>query len=193
MARGKPRMRLLIVFVFSAFLVAQNGETPPELSVCELLKNPAKLNRRVLALRGEYLPGAHALYLAGIDLQSKGGPYCDNVLRTKGKSWQSVVLVVNSREETEARGFDHRKFVNTLNEIHLASIRASRRYGRNAKVARITVTFVGWFETRDSFDGSMDQREGQGPGEHGFGDQDTAPGQMFVESVKDIVVEFEGN
>lgn len=53
------------------------------------------------------------------------------------------------------------------------------------------LTYVGLFETRASFDGHPGKQPSGRVEESGFGAGGAAPGQLFVESVRDIVIEFE--
>jgi hypothetical protein len=163
---------LMAALAASRVMNAQDVKARPKLTVCELLKQPSKFNRRVIELRGIYFTGGHGMFVAG--------DACDEVLITKGKRWQSLIWLELSREETERRGMSFERVTKAQMEII------------TAKITKVIVTSVGLFETRDDFDSMIGAPADDRPVESGFGDQGVAPGQFFIDSVKDIVVKFEG-
>jgi hypothetical protein len=163
---------------------AQNADARPKLTVCELLKQPSKFNRRMIELRGIYFQGGHGLFVAGDG--------CDEVLITKGKRWQSLIWLQLSREQTERRGMNFEQVTKAEMEIATAKLREMRRHDPQAKITKVIVTYVGLFETRDDFDSMIGAPADDRPVGSGFGDQGIAPGQLIIDSAKDIVVKFEG-
>jgi hypothetical protein len=174
---------LMAALAASRVMNAQDVKARPKLTVCELLKQPSKFNRRVIELRGIYFTGGHGMFVAGDG--------CDEVLITKGKRWQSLIWLELSREETERRGMSFERVTKAQMEIITAKLREMRRHPQ-AKITKVIVTSVGLFETRDDFDSMIGAPADDRPVESGFGDQGVAPGQFFIDSVKDIVVKFEG-
>ena len=165
---------------------AQDLKPIARLSVCELLKQPSKFNGRVIELRGIYFVGGHGLYLAGAG--------CEAALVTKDKRWEPMIWVENSREKTESRGLNFERVKKTELEIATAKFREMSRRGVWAnKISQVIVTYLCIFETHDSFDTMIGALADDIPVPIGFGDQGVAPGQIFIDSVKDIVVKFEGD
>jgi len=168
---------------FSPGLRAQADEPPKAMTVCELLREPSKFNGKKIAIRGLYVPYEHGLYLRG-----EG---CEMMPITKGRDWPAVISVVLSDEQMRRRGIDPGRFAAAESAITMAKLRATGARGGEAKIARVRITYVGLFETRDSFDGHPEKQADGRAVESGFGAGGAAPGQLFVDSVRDIIVEFE--
>jgi hypothetical protein len=150
------------------------GTVPASISVCELLREPSRFNGKTIAVRGIYLPWEHGLYLRG-----EG---CDMVRSSSGKDWPAVISIVLTTEEMRRRGLDPERLKAAEVQIAMEKARETTARGGEGKIAKVVLTYVGFFETRD---GTTNSR--------GFGAGAAAPGQLFVESVRDIVVEFEDN
>jgi hypothetical protein len=75
-------------------------------------------------------------------------------------------------------------------QIEVGAVRERQRRGKGASSEKVTVTFVGLFETREDLDSVVFQRPDGSLVGIGFGQAPGAPGQFFIDSVKDIVVEF---
>ena len=97
---------------------------------------------------------------------------------------------MNNREETERRGLSVEGFKNAELELGMASSREMRRHGFKGKITTVTVTYVALFETHTSFDSMIGVPPDDKPVDPGFGDQNIAPGQLFIYSVKDIKIKF---
>jgi hypothetical protein len=152
------------------------------LSVCDLLQAPSKYNRKLIAVRGEYFEGGHGTYLRG---------ECKVPLVTKGFRWPSMIYVSPSREETENHGMNYQHAVNAEVQIAIVRAREARLRGADPLTAKMTLTYVGLFETRDGFDREIGKVPDGKPRENGFGPGAAAPGQLFVDTVRDIVVTFD--
>jgi hypothetical protein len=170
----RPTIWLGCVFGCALTVGAQDlGRVLLTTSVCDLLREPAKFNGDTIAIRGIYFPTDHGLYLAGDG--------CDEVRSAGGKDWPALISIVMGSEDIRSRGRDPERLKDVLNQIGTAMIRgAAARAPGAKKTSRVMLTFVGVLETRD---GLKDSR--------GYGNAGAA-GQLFVDSVRDIVVEFEG-
>ena len=169
----RPTILLGCVFGCAPGAGAQNlGSTPLTISVCDLLREPAKSNGATIAVRGIYLSTDHGLYLAGDG--------CDEVRSASGRDWPALISIVLGSEDIRSRGRDPERLRDVLNQISDAMSRAAAARGRGAKkISRVVLTFVGVLETRD---GLKDSR--------GYGSAGAA-GQLFVDSVRDIEIEFD--
>ena len=177
----------IVLLAFSCVLAATAAyaqQGPPEgtISICDLLRRPSRYNGKTIAVRGTYFVGGHGTYLKG-----EG---CDGVLVTKGHPWPSVIWLSLSREETERRGLDYEHKLRAEADMSAAVFRARAARDFKSDVAKVTLTYVGLFETRDGFDAQIGKPDDAAGVEEGFGDQGYAPAQLFVDSVKDIVVEL---
>jgi len=173
------------VLLFAAYMLAVRAqEAVPirTMAICDLLRNPSQYNGKVIALTGLYSPGGHGLYLRG-----EG---CDGVLVTKGYQWPSLVWIVSSEEEMRRRGRAIAPYMQALFQVAAISRRELLRKGSGAKIAKVTVTFVGLFETRDDLANAVFQRPDGTVVGAGFGQVPGAPGQFFVDSVKNVEVEL---
>src|SRR5215469_9630827 len=135
-------MKSVLLFAACALTVrAQEVVQVRTMAICDLLRNPSQYNGKVIALTGLYSPGGHGLYLRG-----EG---CDGVLVTKGYQWPSLVWIVSSEEEMRRRGRAIAPYMQALFQVATTSRRELLRKGPGAKIAKVTVTYVGLFETRD--------------------------------------------
>ena len=80
-----------------------------------------------------------------------------------------------------------------IREIEKVTRSELERRGTGAKIARVEVTFVGLFETHRDFDSAVFHRPDGSVVGAGFGQVPGAPGELFVQSVKDISTEFESD
>lgn len=153
---------------------AQEVVAPKTISVCEVLQNPTKFNHAIIAVRGIYTAWEHGLALSG-----EG---CDGILVSQGFKWPSMISIVRWQKEIESRGRSIAASQKVDEELGAAIRRAVQAKGIGARTRRVRLTYVGLFETHDD----LDARPGDG-----FGALNAAPGQLFVDAVKDIEVEFE--
>ena len=153
---------------------AQEARPAAELSVCDVLRNPTQYGK-VISARGVYSVGAHGSYVRGEGC----GRFLENDTNFK---WPPVIFISLSQRQMESRGRDVMSIVRAMDELSAAIQREVKRKGPEARVARVWLTCVGLFETRDD----IEHRPGDG-----FGPLNTAPGQLYIDTVKDIVVEFE--
>jgi len=160
--------------------LAIGQQTLKTITVCELLQDPTKYNGKTIALRGEYSVGGHGLYLRG--------PDCDGLLITKGYRWPSSIWISLTRKEYQKRSMSFEHLLDA--QIEVGAVRERQRRGKGASSEKVTVTFVGLFETREDLDSVVFQRPDGSLVGIGFGQAPGAPGQFFIDSVKDIVVEF---
>jgi hypothetical protein len=75
-------------------------------------------------------------------------------------------------------------------EIGAARERERQRRGGRAAAEKVKLTYVGLFETRENFDSEVGRDRNGRSVANGFGPGNIAPGQLFVDSVRDILVEF---
>lgn len=172
--------RTTVVFCMAVIAFCQATQ-PGELSVCDLFRDPPRYNGKQVAVRGVYQPGGHGLYLEG--------GLCGDVLITRGYQWPSRIWIPLTADEYRSRGLRIQDEVEA--ELQIAAIRArenQERGGPNLS-ERVTVTYVGVFETHNDLSAAVVQ--GPMPRGIGFGQGLSAPGQLFVISVKNILVEFE--
>jgi hypothetical protein len=162
--------------------VATGQQTPKTVTVCELLQDPTKYNGKTIALRGEYSVGGHGLYLRG--------PDCDGLLITRGYRWPSSIWISLTREEYQQRSMRFEHLLDVQVEVGAVRERERQRRGKGATSEKVTVTFVGLFETREDLDSLVFRRPDGSLVGIGFRQVPGAPGQLFIDSVKDIVVEF---
>ena len=157
---------------------------PPTMTVCELLRAPSTYNHKMIAIRGLYVVGGHATFLGGVD--------CEGVVVTKGLRWPSLVYIAGAREEIESHGMTVEHLGKVRMQIALAKSSEAQIRGEDQERAKVVLTLIGRFETRDTFDADNGKPEDGTPVETGFGDgAPGAPGQLCVDSVKDIVVTFD--
>ena len=150
-------------------------QSPPEtISACDLLRNPVKFDGRVVAVRGLYVAEAHGAYLRAEN--------CDGILPNDKFKWPPVIFVSLSQKEMESKDKDVRSYVRATEQMAAAIRSQIQLKGPGATPARVRVTFAGLFETRRD----IENRPGDG-----FGPLNTAPGQLYVDAVRDVVVEFE--
>lgn len=180
----KPcRLVSILVYVFLAG--AQDATLPKSMTVCDLLRDPAKYNGKVIAVRGTYLIGGHGLYLHG-----EG---CDGVLTTKGHPWPPIIWLSLSQQEMEQHGQSFDRALKAEDQVSAAREREKqfRRDRGSPGRERVTLTYIGLFETRDNLENEVGRAPNGTTVVNGFGPGNSAPGQLYVQSVKDIVVEFE--
>jgi hypothetical protein len=176
---------LALAGVISLDVGAQEAPPLKVVPICDVLRNPSLFNGKVIAVRGEQIVGGHGLYL--------GGENCSDVLTTKGYRWPSLIWIVNSEEEMERRGYTLSQYMQALREIDDVRRGELQRTGAGAKIARVEVTYVGLFETHRDFDGAVFQRPDGSVVGAGFGQVPGAPGQLFVQSARDVSIEFESS
>jgi len=176
---------ILLSAAFACEYVAYAQEPVPNttISICDLLRDPSMYNGEVISLRGVYFPGGHGLYLKG-----EG---CDGTLNTRGYRWPSLVWIVNNEQEMQRHGRSMERYLQALVQVADAGRRELLRKSPGAKIGRVIVTYTGLFETRDDLASAVFQRPDGSVVGIGFGEAPGAPGQLFVDSVKDIAVEFE--
>jgi hypothetical protein len=162
------------IWIISSMANAQEITFPKTMSVCDVLQALTKYNGKAIAVRGTYSPWEHGLNLRGEE--------CEGTLVSQGFKWPSIISIALGQKEVESHGRDVRNVVKTTDELSAAIKRELQRRGPSAKVARVKVTYVGLFETHND----LDSRPGDG-----FGPLNAAPGQLYVDSIRDIVVEFE--
>ena len=166
---------LACLWIISVVVSTAQVEVPVKtVTVCEVLRTPTTFNGQIISVRGVYSPWEHGLYLRGED--------CEGILVTHGFKWPSVISIVNQQRELESRGRSIDGLLRANEELSTTIKRELQRNGPGVKVAKIKVTYTGLFETHEDLEGR--------PGD-GFGALNSAPGQLYVESMKDIVVEFE--
>jgi hypothetical protein len=167
----------IFIFFVSAWLCVfsadaqDRGAIPKTISVCDLMRDPSAFNGIKIAIRGVYDSFGHGLYLSG-----EG---CEMVHTAKGNVWPAVINIVLGAGDFRSRGLDVETFQTAEMQLSRARVRALTGHD-GAKIAKLVLTYVGLFETRD---GLSDPR--------GFGPGSAAPGQLFVDSVRDIVVTLE--
>jgi hypothetical protein len=179
-------MRILTVLLLTSgwFADASADDEPLKtLHVCEILRDPSAFNGKIIAVRGVYLAGGHGLYLSEQD--------CKAPLVTKTYRWPSVIWVPLSEKEFQTRGLSFQRALKAEVEIGNARRGAEERRPNGIKIEKVTVTYVGLFETHAHFDDKVVQRPDGSQVGIGFGQVPGAPGQLFVDTVKDIVVEFQ--
>jgi len=179
-------MRKVLLFASSFVLavLAYAQQTKPEdvISVCDLLRKPSRYNGKTIAIRGTNFYGGHGSYLKG-----EG---CDPVLITKYHPWPAVIWLSLGREEYDLRGLNYEHRRKTEDDKTEAVFRAMAAKGFKSEVAKMTLTYVGLFETRERFDEQIGKPDDFDGPEKGFGAGGYAPAQLFVDSVRDIVVEL---
>jgi len=175
------RNLLGVVAICGAATIAfAQSAVPKDIGVCDLFRDPSRYNGKRIAVRGVYHPGGHGLYLDGGD--------CGEVLTTRGYRWPSRIWVPLARDEYLSRGLSIQGEVDAEIEIATARSREGQRRGGAGVIERVTVTYVGLFETHNDLGAAVVQ--GPIPRGVGFGQGLTAPGQLFVTAVRDILVEF---
>jgi hypothetical protein len=182
-------MRLLALLIGVTIMVrtagAQRTDVPGAISVCDLLRDPSKYNRKTVSITGIYFPGGHGLYLKGDN--------CEGVLVTKEFKWPSLVWLPVGDQDFRDRGLNSERLRRALDATGVMLNREAARNDKDAKVSKVIVTYRGLLETRDNFD----QEVGRGPDGtwvgNGFGPGASAPAQLFIDSVENVKVEFENN
>jgi len=165
-------------------LAVRGQETQKTMTVCELLQDASKYNGKIIAIRGEYYVGGHGLYLRSTE--------CDGILTTKGYRWPSSIWISLTQSEYEERRMNFGHEIEAQFEIGAARQKQKQRAGRDATSEKVTLTFLGLFETRENLESAVFRRPDGSLVGIGFGQVPGAPGQLFIDSVKDIVVEFGG-
>jgi hypothetical protein len=170
-------MKHLLIAVLAVAWIQSVGAQQPTLTVvdaCEVLHDPARFNGKVVAIRGINDPEAHGAYL-----KADG---CEGVLPNDRFKWQPVIFVSLSENQMASKGRDVRTFVRASEQLAAAIRSQVQLKGNGAKIARVKLTYVGLFETR----ADIAKRPGDG-----FGPLNAAPAQMYVDEVRDVLVEFE--
>ena len=93
-----------------------------------------------------------------------------------------MIFISLTQKQMESRGRNIANAITAMDQLSAAIRTQLQLKGPDAKVARVRVTYVGLFETHQD----IENRPGDG-----FGPLNAAPGQMYVDSVRDIVVEFD--
>jgi hypothetical protein len=188
LAHPSPRKVTLLLALAGVYLLNVAAQVTAPMNVvpiCDVLRDPSLFDGKVIAVRGEHIVGGHGLYLGGRD--------CPDGLTTKGYRWPSLIWIVNIEEEMERRGYAPSQYMRALREIDNVSRGELQRKGAGAKIARVEVTFVGLFETHHDFENAVFQRPDGTIVGAGFGQVPGAPGQLFVQSAKDVSVQFESS
>lgn len=131
-------------------------ERTPELTVCELLKDPGRYNHKMVALRGLYITTMEGAWLAGAG--------CDGVLVSAGFAWPTAIWISGPNSLENSRKFWSR--VDALDPRH----------------NRVTVTMTGLFETYDDL-ASRVRNTRYGLRGFGFGHEGSAPGHLDAQYV----------
>jgi hypothetical protein len=160
-------MRLILLTIsllaLGAIARAQKPGVTDTVSVCDLLRQPAKYNGKIVSASGIYFPGGHGLYLKGDN--------CEEILITKGFKWPSLIWLPLGDRGFQDRGLSVERLRKALDETGRLMNRESARKGNGVKVSKIIVTCRGRFETHDDLelrifrrpDGSF-MADGFGPG-----------------------------
>src|ERR1700732_2065447 len=118
-------MRTVFLFVvggiLAASIYAQKDPLEGAISVCDLIRKPARYNGKIIAIRGTYFVGGHGTYLKG-----EG---CDGILVTKGHPWPSLICLSLTREETNLRGLNYEHQVKADADMSAAVFRARAARG----------------------------------------------------------------
>jgi hypothetical protein len=180
-------MRLILLTIsllaLGAIARAQKPGVTDTVSVCDLLRQPAKYNCKIVSASGIYFPGGHGLYLKGDN--------CEEILITKGFKWPSLIWLPLGDRGFQDRGLSVERLRKALDETGRLMNRESARKGNGVKVSKIIVTCRGRFETHDDLelrifrrpDGSF-MADGFGPG------LSPAPAQLFIDSVEGVALEY---
>ena len=170
------------LLAIAALASAQKTDAPETISVCEVLRSPVKYNGKVMNIRGVYFPDGHGLYLQGDN--------CEGVLVTKGYRWSSLIYLPLADGDLREKGLSPEKLRRALDET--AAMMASEARKRNgAELSRFIVTYRGLFETLDNFDREVGQAPDGRWVANAFGPGASAPAQLFIDSVKSVVAEFQ--
>ena len=176
------RILSLLLATIACAPVAQTQESHQTITICELLRDSSKYNGKVVAVPGEYFAGGHGLYLRGSD--------CDGILTTRGYRWPALIWISPMEKEFTSRGLNF--YHASRAEIEIATVRERerQRIGVDWNSEKVTLTYVGLYETREHFDREVGRGRDGKLVANGFGPGNTAPGQLFVDSVKDIAVDI---
>jgi hypothetical protein len=179
----RHNVSLAAVFAFANIAAAQPTQDGKATAICDVLHQPSAYNGRVVAIRGGYFVGGHGLYLKGED--------CDGALVTKGYRWPSLIWIVNTVEEMQRRGRTLDQYMRAVLAVDEATQRELLSARAGTRVRSVTVTYIGLFETYENLEASVVRRPDGSVIGFGFGQVPGAPGQLFVDSIKDITVELE--
>jgi hypothetical protein len=167
------QMRSVRFVAFACFPILAIYAQPiarPTLTVCELLRKPSQYNGKTISVRGVYFWGGHGLYLKGED--------CDGVLVTKEQKWPALIWIEGSREQAELRGLNFEHSLQADAEITKAKFRMQREHGFYKPISKVTLTYTGLFETRNTFDGRIGKPRDHVPVEVGFWRQERRAGTI---------------
>jgi hypothetical protein len=166
---------------------AQPNDTwPKAVTVCDILRDPDAYASKMVAVRGRFSDTHEGWWLAG-----EG---CDGVFQTGRYKWRSLLWLaalkeiqfMDPRRKAERSAFGLRDPSFEVDEQALGAFRTLARENQDKLSVKMTVTFLGLFETfhpRPLPSGSISVL--------GFGHEGAAPGQLIMKSVslKDIVIE----
>jgi hypothetical protein len=94
-----------------------------------------------------------------------------------------------SRETMQRRGQNFELAQQAEQDIGAARARRRQQYPEAGVTEEVTVTYTGLFETHDDFESAAIQGP-DGIVGIGYGPAPGVPGQLYVQSVRDIVVEY---
>jgi hypothetical protein len=169
---------VVICFLMARSFAQGKGATDQRaLSVCDILADPIKYNGRLVAIRG-VSEGTDEGWWIG------AGKPCNAPLVTGGYTWPSIIWVGSVGGPQMSRRVEFRTDQRAVDRID----REVRRMRIDPKLDRVWLTFIGLFETRE-FTARDVGRAGGAWRAFGFGHLNTAPGQLFLKTVRDLYVE----
>src|SRR5690348_7869773 len=172
----KAHTFVLIFLLSSASVIAEDDWWQRPLTVCDILKDHPKNNGMVVAVRGELEMTDEGTWLAGENCQSS--------LVTRGYKWQMIISLVRSKDPALPGDA-----VIQRDEKSFQRLYATLRRFQNAK--KITVTYLGLFQTYQDLSRRVAPNLGGVMTPLGFGHSGLAPAQLVVQSVslKDLIIE----
>jgi hypothetical protein len=149
-------------------------ESPPLLSVCELLIHRNEFNGKMVSVRGAIEGTNEGAWL-------RSSQSCKYKLVTRGITWPNVISLEYPNNESP-NPEDHANFDVDWNAINTVGVAIPN--GFNRKTDQIVKTYVGLFQTYPDLDRRLSSDKGDAL-KSGFGHLGGAPARILVKTVKD--------
>lgn len=153
------------LLLLSGTVLCGGSPRPRVLSICEVLRNPARLRGRVLSIRGFLVTTEEGSWLSGD---------CRDHLVTKGLTWSNAIWILVTGETD-------------FPALERMGEKVSRE--RRGQADRVWVTYVGMLETKSSMDDEVGLDDKGSTRRLGFGHLNDAPAQIDVRTARDVVIE----
>ena len=164
----------LAVMLLNWSPVLAQSEKPDTVSVCDVLKNRATYQNRIIALRGRWITDREGSYLRSACSKEDLGLH---------RAWSAGVAIAWSlRAATTEISFEQDR--SALHKVEKVLLKSRER----GELGRVWITFVGKIETRHPLR-VRTYSPGGGPLTLGFGHLGAFPAQLVVKTAKDLVID----